>query len=131
MAAGTTRIRQSPNRLHYAIGVRSLVELVRPGALAITEEVGFTVPKSLPHQIAANSRWSREDPTAQGIRMRDGLEAKFLREVDPNNELPEVERRRRAESARRAYYQRLALASAKARKARSKSRSQGGGSNAA
>jgi hypothetical protein len=89
------------------------------------------VPKSLPHQIAANSRWSREDPTAQGIRMRDGLGAKFLREVDPNNELPEVERRRRAESARRAYYQRLALASAKARKARSKSRSQGGGSNAA
>jgi hypothetical protein len=37
-----------------------------------------------------------------------GLEAKFLREVDPNNELPEAERRRRARSARRAYYQRLA-----------------------
>jgi hypothetical protein len=76
------------------------------------------VPKSLPHQISANSRWSQEDPTAQGILMRAGLEAKFLREVDPNNELPEAERLRRAESARRAYYQRLALASAKARKAR-------------
>ena len=76
------------------------------------------MPKSLPHQIAANTRWSKEDPTAQGIRMREGLEAKFLREVDPNNELPESERLRRAESARRAYYQRLALASAKARKAR-------------
>jgi hypothetical protein len=63
--------------------------------------------------------------------MRDGLEAKFLREVDPNNELPEAERLRRAEAARRAYYQRLALASAKARKARSKARAQGGGSNAA
>ena len=50
--------------------------------------------------------------------MRAGLEAKFLREVDPNSELPEAERRRRAVSARRAYYQRLALASAKARKAR-------------
>ena len=50
--------------------------------------------------------------------MRAGLDAKFLREVDPNNELPEAERRRRAESARRAYYQRLDLASAKARKAR-------------
>ena len=69
-------------------------------------------------QIAANSRWSREDPTEQGRTMRAGLEAKFLREVDPNNELPEAERRRRAESARRAYYQRLALASAKARRAR-------------
>lgn len=89
------------------------------------------MPKSLPHQIAANCRWSREDPTAQGIRMRDGLEAKFLREVDPDNELPEAERLRRAEKARQGYYQRLALASAKARKARSKSRSQSGGSDAA
>ena len=85
------------------------------------------MPKSLPHQIAANSRWSKEDPTAQGIILRAGLEAKFLREVDPNNELPEAERRRRAESARKVYYQRLALASARARKARRG----GGGSNAA
>ena len=75
--------------------------------------------KSLRHQIAANSRWSREDPTAQGIRMRAGLEARFLREVDPNNELSEPERLRRAGKARQAYYQRLALASAKARRARS------------
>jgi len=89
------------------------------------------VPKSLPHQIAANSRWSREDPTAQGIRMRDGLVANFLREVDPNNELPESERLRRAEKARQVYYQRLALASAKARKDRSKARSQGGSDAAA
>lgn len=89
------------------------------------------MPKSLPHQIAANSRWSREDPTAQGIRMRDGLVAKFLREVDPNNELPESERLRRAEKARQVYYQRLALASAKARKDRSKARSQGGSDAAA
>ena len=76
------------------------------------------MPKSLPHQIAANSRWSQEDPTAQGIRMRAGLEARFLHEVDPNNELPEPERLRRAGKARQAYYQRLALASAKARRAR-------------
>ena len=76
------------------------------------------MPKSLPHQIAANTRWSKEDPTAQGIIMRAGLEAKFLREVDPNNELPEPERIRRTESAKTAYYQRLALISAKARKAR-------------
>ena len=62
--------------------------------------------------------------------MRAGLDAKFLREVDPNNELPEAERLRRGEAARRAYYQRLALASAKARKAR-KANTRGGGSNAA
>lgn len=88
------------------------------------------MPKSLPHQIAANSRWSKEDTTAQGILLRAGLEAKFLREVDPNNELPESERLRRAEKARQVYYQRLALASAKARKAR-KAAGDGGGSNAA
>ena len=34
--------------------------------------------------------------------MRDGLEAKFLREVDPNNELPDSERLCRADAARRA-----------------------------
>ena len=82
------------------------------------------MPKSLPQRIAANSRWSKEDPTAQGILMRAGLEAKFLREVDPDNLLPEAERHRRAESARKAYYQRLALTSAKARKARRKAAEQ-------
>jgi hypothetical protein len=63
--------------------------------------------------------------------MRAGLERRFLNEVDPNRELPEAERLRRVECAKRAYYQRLALASAKARKARSVARAQGGGSNAA
>jgi hypothetical protein len=84
------------------------------------------MPKSLQHQIAANTRWSREDPTRQGELLRAGLEAKFLREVDPNNELPESERIRRAEKARQVYYQRLALASAKARKARKASQVGGG-----
>jgi len=86
---------------------------------------------SLAAQIAANSRWSKEDPTEQGRIMRAGLERRFLNEVDPNRELPEAERLRRVECAKRAYYQRLALASAKARKARSVARAQGGGSNAA
>ena len=74
--------------------------------------------KSLPHQIAVNTRWSKEDPAEQGRILRAGLEAKFLREVDPDNQLPLAERKRRAESARRAFYQRLALASVKARRAR-------------
>ena len=85
---------------------------------------------SLAAQIAANSRWSKEDPTEQGRIMRAGLERRFLNEVDPNRELPEAERLRRVECAKRAYYQRLALASAKARKAR-KATGDGGGSNAA
>lgn len=54
--------------------------------------------------------------------MRAGFEAKFLREVDPDNVLPEPERRRRAEAARRAFYARMALASAKARRERAAAR---------
>jgi hypothetical protein len=71
--------------------------------------------KSLPHQIAANTRWSKEDPTRQGEIMRGALEAKFLDQVDPDRELPEPERDRRAAAARRAFYQRLTLASVRAR----------------
>lgn len=44
-----------------------------------------------------------------------GLDARFLREVDPNGVLSEVERARRADAAKRAHFTRLALASAKAR----------------
>jgi hypothetical protein len=50
--------------------------------------------------------------------MRAGLERRFLDEVDPKRELPEAERARRVECAKRAYYQRLALASAKVRRAK-------------
>jgi hypothetical protein len=42
---------------------------------------------------------------------------RFEREVDPDGELPIEERQRRAEHARKAYFLRLALASAKARRA--------------
>lgn len=86
--------------------------------------------KSLPHQIAANIRWSREDPRspdAAPARARAGLDAKFLREVDPEGVLPEPERRRRAECAKRAHFQRMALASAKARRGRRKAAVDEGG----
>jgi hypothetical protein len=45
--------------------------------------------KSLPQQIAANSRWSKEDPTRQGEIMRGGMERRFLDEVDPDRKLTE------------------------------------------
>ncbi len=45
--------------------------------------------------------------------------ARFEREVDPDGVLPEAERLRRAEMARKAYFARLALKSAK-RRARSR-----------
>ncbi|MEW2382327.1 hypothetical protein AB0873_09575 [Micromonospora sp. NPDC047707] len=77
-------------------------------------------------QIAANTRWSKEDPTAAAEKAQAGLLEKFRREVDPNNELPEAERERRAQAARRAHMQRLALASSKVRAAK-----RGGGDSAA
>jgi hypothetical protein len=83
------------------------------------------VPKSLPHQIAANTKWAQRDPKAPDeapALARAGLERKFVDEVDPDRTLPEAERNRRAECARKAYYQRLALASAKARRARKAAR---------
>ncbi len=49
---------------------------------------------------------------------RAALQAKFLREVDPDEVLPEAERQRRATHARKAYYTRLAMKSAQARRAK-------------
>jgi hypothetical protein len=51
---------------------------------------------------------------------RAALERKFEVEVDPDGLLPNEERKRRAEFARKAYYTRLALKSAEARRGRSK-----------
>lgn len=75
--------------------------------------------RSLRASIAANTRWSREDPAANAARGQAGLLAKFeaeIRAADPD--LPDAEVARRATSARRAHMQRLALASSKARRAR-------------
>lgn len=48
---------------------------------------------------------------------------RFEDEVDPDRVLPEAVRARRAEQARRAFYQRLALKSAKARRLRAERKS--------
>jgi hypothetical protein len=74
--------------------------------------------RKLRAQIAANTRWSQEDPAPTAARGQAGLQARFEREVDPGGTLPPAERGRRAEAAKRAHFQRLALASAKARAAR-------------
>lgn len=68
--------------------------------------------------IAALTRWSREDGVAGTAKARDAFLASFVRAVDPLGVLPEEERRRRAERARKAHFRRLALKSAKARRLR-------------
>jgi hypothetical protein len=55
------------------------------------------------------------DPVAHTAPARAAFLSRFEREVDPEGLLDERERARRAEHARKAYFTRLALASAHAR----------------
>lgn len=69
-------------------------------------------------RIAAHSRWAKQDPREGTAVARAAFLDRFEREVDPDSALPRDERLRRADSARKAYFIRLALASSRARSAR-------------
>jgi hypothetical protein len=63
-------------------------------------------------KIAAHERWSREpDRTAATSAARKAFSDRFERQVDPDGVLAPEERARRADSARKAYFSRLALRS--------------------
>jgi hypothetical protein len=75
---------------------------------------------SLNASIAANERWSREDPAPTGPRGQVALMAKFeaeARQADPG--ISDAEAMRRAECARRAHMIRLGKLSGVARRAAS------------
>jgi len=75
--------------------------------------------KDIDRQIAAEISWARtHDRHARTQHARDAFLARFEREVDPDGELPEPERRQRAEHAKRAYMLQLAKRSARARRTR-------------
>ncbi|MEU7170896.1 hypothetical protein ABZ949_05305 [Micromonospora tulbaghiae] len=68
-------------------------------------------------RIAAAERWSREPDRAAATKpARAAFAERFERQVDPDGTLDPVERARRAELAKRAYFARLALKSAQARR---------------
>ena len=72
-------------------------------------------------RIGAHVSWSRTgDRTARTAPGTKAFMARFEDEVDPDRKLPVAERERRAEHARKAHMQRLALRSAAARRARKK-----------
>jgi hypothetical protein len=74
--------------------------------------------RSLRASIAAHEMHARNDSRTVTANARAGFLAKFLAEVDALEPgLPEPERLRRAEHLLRAHMKRLALRSAKARKA--------------
>jgi hypothetical protein len=72
--------------------------------------------RALAAQIAAHSKWAKTDRVAGTAAARARFLDRFEREVDPDGTLPPDERAKRAEHARKAYFARLALASAKARR---------------
>jgi hypothetical protein len=76
-----------------------------------------TADRSLIARLAAHESWARTpDPAARTAPARRALLDRFEREVDPDGVLAPAERARRAGHARKAYFSRLALQSAKARR---------------
>jgi hypothetical protein len=75
--------------------------------------------RSLRARMAAHLLHAKYDSKDLTASARAAFNERFEHEVDPERILPEDERKRRADHARRAYFTRLALASAKARARRS------------
>ena len=80
---------------------------------------------SLRGRIGAYALHARYDARKTTSAARAAFLGRFEAEVDPDGTLPPDERARRAEMARKGYFARLALASAKARRIK-----RGGGGDA-
>ena len=83
--------------------------------------------RSLRGRLGAYSLHAKHDPRKTTAKARKTFLDSFLDQVDPDRALPERERLRRAESARKAHFTRLAYLSAKARRGRARQRNGGGG----
>ena len=69
--------------------------------------------------LASHASWAKTtDRSARTAAARRKFDERFEREVDPDGVLSPAERTRRAANARKAYYARLALKSAQARRRR-------------
>ncbi len=66
--------------------------------------------------IAGHTAHAKHDSHLLTAPARAAFLNKFLDQVDPERILPEEERNRRAEHARKAYFSKLALQSARARR---------------
>jgi hypothetical protein len=73
-------------------------------------------------RMGAHALHSRHDSRRLTQPARDAFLARFEREVDPDGKLDPAERVRRAEHAKKAYFTRLALRSAQARRRRREGR---------
>ena len=74
--------------------------------------------RSLRARLAAHAMHAKHDTDQVSRPGREAFLARFERQVDPDGVMPDAERRRRAEHAKRAHMTRLALRSAQARRTR-------------
>lgn len=75
--------------------------------------------RALIARVASHTRWSKvRDRAAATAPARKAALERFEKEVDPEGTLPPEVRAQMAESARKAYFARLALKSAQARRAK-------------
>jgi hypothetical protein len=72
--------------------------------------------RTLRARLAAHALHSKHGGREITAAARARFLLRFIDQVDPNRELPEAERLRRAEHARRSYMAKLALKSARARR---------------
>jgi hypothetical protein len=66
--------------------------------------------------MGAHKLHATHDPKVTTAKAREAFAKRFLDAVDPDRSLPEGERNRRAEHARKEHFTRMAFASAKARR---------------
>jgi hypothetical protein len=74
--------------------------------------------RALRARLAAHAMHGRNDARETTAKARAAFLASFELQADPEGRLPPAERQRRAQQLRSAYFARLALASARARRAR-------------
>ena len=72
--------------------------------------------RTLRARIAAHALHAQVDSREHTTPARQAFLRRFVDEVDPDRVLPEAERTRRAEQARKSYFTRLAFESVKARR---------------
>jgi hypothetical protein len=89
-----------------------------PASTRRQDALSTPAERSLRARLAAYSMHARHDARVTSLPGRAAFLARFEAEVDPDSCLDPEERRRRTEQARRAYFIRLALASAAARRAK-------------
>ncbi len=73
-------------------------------------------------QLGAYTLHATHNPQETTAKGRAAFLARFERQVDPEGKLPEGERKRRAESARKAHMTRLSLLAAQKRSAQANAR---------